>query len=305
MKAETHIDIAALRQANLLPEIAAGIVALTRQGNEWKGCCPFHPDRSPSFTVFAEGQRFHCFGCGAGGDVLDFLQRLHGIGLREAAAILASRNLPAVQLAPAPLDERSDRIAEARAIWRVAMPVQGTPAETYLRARGLHLPIPASIRYARLRYGKHGREYPALIAAVASADHHLAGIQRTYLSSCGTAKAPVPKPKLSLGRVACGAIRLAPPARRLFVTEGLEDGLTLMQDHGCAVWVACGASMLPRMIFPAGVEEVIVGGDNDAAGREAALRAVATYRARGIRSRAIFPVGAKDFNAELMEGRGL
>lgn len=300
-----QIDVAALRLAHPLPGIAAGMMKLQRSGDEWKGCCPFHADSSPSFTIFAQGQRFHCFGCGASGDVLNFVQRLHGVSFRDAAALIAGRNLPAVHLAPPPVDDRSDRIAAARAIWRSAIPATDTPAETYLRSRGIHIRIPDSIRFARLPYRKGGMFYPVLVAAVASADNRFTGIQRIYLNDAGTGKAQVAKPKLSLGRIAGGAIRLAPAAARMFVTEGLEDGLTLQQELGCATWVACGAAMLPRLILPAGVNEVIVGGDNDGAGRDAARRAVAAFRHRGMHSRAFFPLEAKDFNAELTEGLGL
>lgn len=299
-----QLDLAALRLAHPLPEIAAGSIKLQRSGDEWKGCCPFHADSSPSFTIFAHGQRFQCFGCGAGGDVLDFVQRLHGVGLREAAAMIAGSNLPAVHLAAAPVDDRSVRIAAARAIWRAAVPAASTLAETYLRSRGIHIHIPDSIRFARLSYCQGRDLYPVLIAAVASADNHFTGIQRIYLND-GTGKAQVAKPKLSLGRIAGGAIRLAPAARKLFVTEGLEDGLTLQQAQGCATWVACGAAMLPRLVLPAGVNEVVIGADNDGAGRDAAERAVATFRHQGIRARAVFPLEAKDFNAELMDGLGL
>lgn len=57
----------ALRQANPLPAIAARLVPLKRSGAEWTACCPFHRDRSPSFTIYDGGRRFKCFGCGAGG----------------------------------------------------------------------------------------------------------------------------------------------------------------------------------------------------------------------------------------------
>lgn len=177
-----QLDLAALRLAHPLPEIAAGSIKLQRSGDEWKGCCPFHADSSPSFTIFAHGQRFQCFGCGAGGDVLDFVQRLHGVGLREAAAMIAGSNLPAVHLAAAPVDDRSVRIAAARAIWRAAVPAASTLAETYLRSRGIHIHIPDSIRFARLSYCQGRDLYPVLIAAVASADNHFTGIQRIYLN---------------------------------------------------------------------------------------------------------------------------
>lgn len=296
------LDLDAIRQAHPLPAVAGAVVKLRRAGAEWKACCPFHADRSPSFTIFDGGRRFQCFGCGASGDVLDFVQQLHGCGLRDAAEMLGGGDLPSIEIAPLPANDQGDRLDEARSIWRNAEPAPGTLADTYLRSRGLTLPIPESIRFARLRYGTKGREYPCLVAAVAGADNKLSGIQRTYLAEDGRGKADVPKAKLSLGRVSGGAIRLAPASAKLIVTEGLEDGLTLQQELGLAVWVAAGASMLPSMRFPEPVREVAIGGDADEAGRASAMKAAETFAARGLTSRVFFPVDAKDFNQELMEG---
>ena len=295
------LDLDAIRRDHPLPSIVGASVKLLRAGNEFKACCPFHADKSPSFTIFAGGQRFFCFGCGVGGDVLDFVQRAHGVSLRDAAAMLGGDNLPSIQVAPLPVDDSADRIGEAKAIWRAAVPVKGTLAENYLRHRALHLPIPDSIRFTSLHYGKRGPLHPVLVAAIASADDKLVGIQRTYLNASGTGKAAVPKPKLSLGRVSGGAIRLAPCAASLVVCEGLEDGLTLQQELGQAVWVAAGASMLPAMQFPPGVGTVAIGGDDDDAGRASAMKAADVFALRGIEARVFFPVAAKDFNQELME----
>ncbi|WP_293921824.1 DUF7146 domain-containing protein [Sphingobium sp. UBA5915] len=295
------LDVMAIRSAHPLPRIAAASVKLFKAGNELKGCCPFHDDSSPSFTIFANGERFYCFGCGATGDVLDFVQRAHHVDIRTAAEMLCGGNLPSVDVAmPREVEPGPDRTDEALAIWRNAVSVQGTEAERYLRFRGIHIPIPASIRFARLRYGKRGPEHPCLIACVGSVDNKVVGIQRTYLNSAGTGKAGVAKPKLSLGRVAGGAVRLAPAAAELVVCEGLEDGLTLMQELGRAVWVAAGASMLPKMQFPVGVRAVAIGGDGDDAGRTAAAAAAHGFADRGLAARTFFPLeGFKDFNDEL------
>jgi DNA primase len=298
-----RLDLDAIRAAHPLAAVAAASVKLRRAGNELKGCCPFHADRSPSFTIYEGGRRFQCFGCGASGDVLDFIQRLHGVGLRDAADMLTDGYAPAVDVAPLPTNDAGDRLDEARAIWRDAEPAPGTLAETYLRSRGLHLPLPPTIRFARLHYGTRGAELPCLIAVVTGPDNELSGIQRTYLAEDGSGKADVPKAKLSLGRVSGGAIRLAPAAGELIVTEGLEDGLTLQQELGRAVWVAAGASMLPAMRFPALVRSVAIGGDSDEAGRSAALKAAEAFTLRGLTARTFFPVGAKDFNDELTGAR--
>lgn len=295
-----RLDLDRLRADHSLPSVAGSVVKMQRAGREWKACCPFHADKTPSFTIFDGGRRFQCFGCGASGDVLDFVQRLHNVGLRDAAGMLAGGELPTVDLVTLPDNDQGDRLDEARSIWRGASPAPGTLAETYLRHRGLDLPVPESIRFTSLRYGRNGREHPVLIAAVAGADNRLCGIQRTYLAPDGLGKAAVPKAKLSLGKVRCGAIRLAPAAAELVVCEGLEDGLTLQQELGQAVWVAAGSAMLPSMRFPPLVRRVSVGGDSDDAGRKAASKAARAFTERGCDARVFFPAdGFKDFNDEL------
>jgi DNA primase len=297
------VDTAAIAAANPLPAIVGAVVKLQTAGSEWRGCCPFHNDRSPSLYIYKGGRQWYCFGCGAGGDVLDFVQRLHQVDFRRAASMLAAADMPAVQVEPivgSSDDTKEQRIADARDIWRAAMPALGTPVETYLKSRGLDLRIPETIRYAPLAYGERGPVHPCLVAAIAGPDNRLCGIQRTYLAADGLGKADVAKPKLSLGRISGGAIRLAPAASDLMVCEGLEDGLTLQQQHGTAVWVAAGAGNMPKMAFPRVVGRVTVGGDADDAGRASAMAAVKAFHARGVLSRSVFPVGAKDFNAELM-----
>jgi DNA primase len=229
----------------------------------------------------------------------------HGVGLREAAERLTSGELPVLAVrtpGPAPEPER-DTTAEAIAIWRAAVDAAGTPAETYLRARGLHVAIPATIRFARLRYGSRGDLHPVLVALVASAENKATGIQRTYLAADGTGKADVPKAKLSLGRVRGGSIRLAPAAAELMVCEGMEDALTLQQELGRAAWAAVGASMMPSMRFPAGVQSVVIGADSDEAGEREARKAAVVLSGGGLHVRIMRPdKGCKDFNEMLNKG---
>ncbi len=298
------IDLAQIRAVHPLPAVVGASVKLIRAGNEWKGCCPFHADRSPSFTIFDGGVRFHCFGCGASGDVLDYLQQLHSVSLREAAAMLQGRQVPVVAVRALPAEPDRDTTGEAIAIWRSAVPVAGTAAEANLRGRGLHLSIPASIRFAQLRYGSRGDLRPCLIALLASVENKAVGIQRTYLKPDGSGKADVPTPKLSLGRVRGAAIRLAPCAAQLVVTGGLEDGLTLQQELGQAVWAATGEGNMASMLLPVGVHTVVIGADNDASGEAHAKRAAEAFSLEGRQARIIRPEpGFKDFNAELQGAR--
>ncbi|MDE2967391.1 MAG: CHC2 zinc finger domain-containing protein [Chloroflexota bacterium] len=79
------VDIAALKRRHPLGDVveAAG-VELRGRGRVRQGLCPFHEEREGSFTVYTDTQKFHCFGCGLGGDVLDFIQRTDRVDLPEA-----------------------------------------------------------------------------------------------------------------------------------------------------------------------------------------------------------------------------
>lgn len=85
-------DIDRLRREVSLPDLASDYgVALQKNGQEFEGCCPFHQENTPSFTIFPGKDavwRFHCFGCSEQGDVLDFVQKIKGVELREAISIL-------------------------------------------------------------------------------------------------------------------------------------------------------------------------------------------------------------------------
>lgn len=296
------LDLHAIRRDFPIPGIAAGAgVDLTRKGSEAVGLCPFHSERSPSFTVFDGGQRYHCFGCGAGGDVLDFLQALHGVGLREAGEMLVGGTLPIAQLPPLFEPSISDRLEEAVGIWEAAQPIRGTLAEAYLRSRSIDIALPDSLRFASLPYGKRGPAFPVLVAAVSNVSGRIVGIQRTFLRADGLGKADVPKPKLSLGQVAGGAVRLTPPARSMILCEGVEDALSLVQTLGRAAWAALGTCNLGRVVLPFATDDIVIGADNDEAGEAAAQKAAHAYAEQGCKVRILRPLaGHKDHNSELM-----
>jgi len=67
------------------------VVALHKSGKAYKGLCPFHNERTPSFYVFADAQTWHCFGCNEGGDVFTFVQKQQGLEFREALQYLAEK----------------------------------------------------------------------------------------------------------------------------------------------------------------------------------------------------------------------
>ncbi|MFP7297601.1 DNA primase [Neobacillus niacini] len=80
-----------IRQSVDIVEVISEYIQLKKQGRNYFGLCPFHGENSPSFSVSSDKQIYHCFGCGAGGNVFSFLMELEGISFLEAAVKLAEK----------------------------------------------------------------------------------------------------------------------------------------------------------------------------------------------------------------------
>ncbi len=268
-------------------------------GGHWHGSygmvrCPCHEDHNPSLSI-SEGQDGKLLvNCFAGCDPVDILRALNGQGLSE----------PSTE-PPSPRLHHRDNGRAARDIWREAGPAAGTLVEKYLRRRGITRPVPPSIRYhPGLRHKATGLILPAMVAAVQAPDRRVTAIHRTFLNEFG-GKATVSTPKMALGPLGAGAVRLAKAARVLGLAEGIEDALAAMQLCDLPCWASIGGARLARVDLPGEVREVHIFADGDDAGREAAEKAVRRYRREGLEARAFLPPGgAKDMNEALIaEGR--
>ena len=80
-----------IRSRNDIVDVISGYVKLKRKGNSWFGLCPFHNEKSPSFSVSRDKQMYYCFGCGAGGNVFTFLMEYENFSFVEALQFLADR----------------------------------------------------------------------------------------------------------------------------------------------------------------------------------------------------------------------
>lgn len=142
MRIPQHI-IDQVKQATDIVDLVGGYVALKLRGRNYVGLCPFHQEKTPSFTVNAEKQIFYCFGCGTGGDVIAFIRNLEKISYPEAIRLLAERariEIPRDASAPA---EREDLDAlyvatkmAARFYYDRLHETQGAVAKLYLERRG-------------------------------------------------------------------------------------------------------------------------------------------------------------------------
>lgn len=284
--------------------------------SEKRALCAFHDERTPSMHLNDAKGTYHCFGCGASGDIVSYVMATEKLGFMEAMRWLGMADLPPVDpaaRAKAAAEDEQDRqraISRARDVWNKAVPAPGTPAEVYLRSRGIVMPIPHTIRFAQTpawyddETGECGPHLPALIRAVVDGDEQLIGLQRIFLADGGKAKAPMEKPKRSLGRVKGGAFRLNSDADSLYeeliVTEGPEDGLSLAQELDREVWVTLGTALMPHVEYPTRILSIIIAGQNDAPGRAAVEKASNELAERGFAVSAMWPRdGFKDWNDQL------
>jgi DNA primase len=144
----TPESIERVRDAADMLDLVGAKTELRRSGHQWMGTCPFHDERTPSFSVNAEEKVFHCFGCGEGGDLFKFVELTEGLPFREAVEHLADRYGVTLEVVDEDPDaarrrERRERLLELlerTAAWYVRMLWESEEAaepRAYLLGRGL------------------------------------------------------------------------------------------------------------------------------------------------------------------------
>jgi DNA primase len=134
-----------LRARTLLSGLVGKSLKLLRAGREWKACCPFHNEKSPSFYVNDDKGFYHCFGCSAHGDAIRWLTDQRGLPFMDAVKELAATaglDLPAPDPRYAEKQERSNGLYDVMAAaqdWFVAQlqGIEGAEARAYLERRGI------------------------------------------------------------------------------------------------------------------------------------------------------------------------
>lgn len=212
-------------------------------------------------------------------------------GFRE---ILGAAHVAPVTLTPpdpmACAQRDADRKADAKRradqafrVWKEAQPIQGTPAETYLRGRGITCELPDKLRYITdCWHGATATRHPAMVALIdGSADF---AVHRTYLRADGTGKADIDPPKAMLGATAGGAVRLTDAPGPLVVAEGIETALSLacgLLRTPATIWAALSTSGLRGLLLPVETGRLTIAPDGDAAGQSAAYALAERAHAAG------------------------
>jgi len=150
-----------IKQRVSMVETVQGYLPLKKAGTNWKGLCPFHSEKTPSFMVSDDRQMFHCFGCGEGGDVFSFLQKMEGYDFPEVLRLLADRAGVTLPKRDPRLTHERNMLAEildlaARFFRKVLTDsTSAASAREYLNGRGLS---PAAMQTFGLGYAPEGWE---------------------------------------------------------------------------------------------------------------------------------------------------
>ena len=297
------VDIPALKARHPLGDtVEAAGVRLRGRGRVRQGVCPFHDEAEGSFTVYGDSERFYCFGCGEGGDVLDFIQRAENLTLPEAIARLdgspglapraATRPAGTRRPRSAALPPRDPALLTAAARFYAGRLRRSSEAQEYLASRGVG-PVAAarlglgyspgsglrqaleSLGFSEKRiqdsglFMERGAERFTGMVVVPDAS---GGLVRWLVGRAVDPHRtprfqapPGPKPVLGLGR-------LGPAPPRAVVAEGVFDWLALT-GWGLPAVAALGTQGVERVASALrGCPRVFLAFDNDDAGREATER---------------------------------
>lgn len=270
-------------------------------------CCPAHGDRKPSLSLADGSDGRLLLNCKAGCDFTDVLDALRGMGLivgsgtytPPSSAEIAERE--AEERAEA---ERTER--KAMTTWKETQPISGTPAETYLRKRGITCDLPNTLRFHPECWHPTAKRFPAMVALVEGPPR--AAIHRTYLRPDGTGKADIDPPKAMQGACAGGAVRVTrglgkSPVQPLVVAEGIETALSLasgLLNAPATIWAALSTSGMQNLNLPDIPGRLTVASDGDDAGHAAAHRLAERATALGWTVSLLPAPQGRDWNDVLM-----
>ena len=300
--ANATVDIADLKARHPLGDaVEAAGIALRGKGRVRQGVCPFHQEAEGSFTVYSDTERFWCFGCGAGGDVLDFVQRMEGLTLPEvigrlsdgvAQLVPAPRNrpTPARQPAASVVPPRDPALLTAAVRFYAGQLRRSTKARAYLASRGIGAgaAMELGLGYApgrglrehlqltgfggqRLRdsglFLEHGAErFAGMITVPDVASGRVRWLTGRAVDAGAKPRfqsVPGPKPVLGLAR-------LGPAPEFVVLTEGVFDFLVLAA-WGYPACAALGTQGLDKVAAALrSCRHVFLAFDNDGAGAVAA-----------------------------------
>lgn len=247
-------------------------------------------DRSLSLKVTPDGRLiWHSHANDDASKVWAHLGISHDLGRRmtpfEIQRARADRDRAAKERERLAKIERARTLAFCRQVWSETVPAAGSPAEAYLRGRGVVGAIPETIRFhpkGPFDY-RRAKLHPSMVAIITGPDGKSAvGLHVTALRADGSGKAAIKNPRHMFGQVTGGVVQIGafPADGVLAVGEGLETSLSYRDLTGTPTWAALSTSGLKSLAIPLGVRKLIIAADGDKAGHEAALALAEKARKR-------------------------
>ena len=313
--------------------VVGDYISLKGRGTNLKGLCPFHGEKTPSFSVHTEKQIFHCFGCGVGGDVFKFVMLIENVGFPESIRIVAEKcgiPMPKVSAADDQASRERDGLVDlyerATAFYQRRLETSDAdPARRILEERRIQ---PEFVERFRIGYAppyglldalkpggepvktglfqenERGETYDRfrrrLMFPIWNERGKVIGFGGRVIGDGQPKYLNSPETPLYSKSFVLYGIHLAKhearKAGRMIIVEGYFDVIGLYQ-HGIENVVAsCGTSLTPQQIgiLARYVPEVVVNYDPDAAGQKAARRSIELLLERGLTVRILCLPGGLD-----------
>lgn len=316
-----------------IADVVGSYVQLKRKGSNMFGLCPFHSEKTPSFSVNEARQIYHCFGCGAGGGVISFIMRIENLDFSDAVRLLAAR--AGMQVPENGEEENAKRRARllelnreaARAFYRALKSESGAQARGYLARRGLAAgtvkrfglgwaPDSWDWLFAEVKgfekrefvdaglakAGKNGGVYAAMrgrvIFPIIDLRGNVIGFGGRVLDDSQPKYINSPETAVYSKSRNLFAMNIAKNSKepRLILAEGYMDVVSLHQAGFDSAVASLGTALTDAQarLIKKYRDEVVIAYDMDSAGRGAAERAIALLDRAGVKVKLLELPGAKD-----------
>lgn len=323
-----------LSERSDIAEVVSDYVALRQKGQNLFGICPFHSEKTASFSVSRERQAFHCFGCGVGGGVINFIMKAENLEFPDAVRFLAAKvGLPVPEDDGVQASARRARILElnkaaARYFHECLMGSEGTAARKYLKDRGIteRTVKRFGLGYAPdswdglIKYVKDFSKSELLDARLVVKRDKDGGVYDMFRGRVMFPIIDIRGNVIAFGGRVLGdgqpkylnspetpvfnksrnlfALNIAKNAKdeRFILAEGYMDVISLHQSGFSTAIASLGTSLTEHQarMISKYAKEVVIAYDEDTAGRNAAERAISLLERTGIKVKLIDMPGAKD-----------
>ena len=292
-----------IRQKNDIVDVIGGYVKLQRKGSSYFGLCPFHNEKSPSFSVSPLKQMYYCFGCGAGGNVFTFIMEYENYTFLEALKMLAERagvELPELEYSKE-AKEQADKKSQLLQINKEAAKYyyvqlrgqQGRQALDYLKGLGYGdgLLRESGLFNADERHGMYDKFWNRVIYPIMDVNNKVIGFggrvmgdgKPKYLNSPETMI--FDKSRNLYGLNAARTSR----KKNLIICEGYMDVISMHQAgfNNAVASLGTALTSLQAGLMKRYTDEVLIIYDSDEAGTKAAIRAIPMLKGVGLATKVV------------------